>query len=126
MRRQLVYGPISDRYGRKPPLYVGFALYALGSLGCALSTSMSMLVVMRVVQALGGCAGLVISRAIVAPWAGSDARFGTNPVTVGIPLPGEPPFILDMATSAVAQGKIRVAHNKRAKIPLGKSKASVG
>jgi hydroxycarboxylate dehydrogenase B len=55
----------------------------------------------------------VISRAIVAPWGGSDARFGTNPVTVGIPLPGEPPFILDMATSAVAQGKIRVAHNKR-------------
>jgi DHA1 family bicyclomycin/chloramphenicol resistance-like MFS transporter len=62
---QLFYGPISDRYGRKPPLYVGFALYALGSLGCALSTSMSMLIVMRVVQALGGCAGLVIARAIV-------------------------------------------------------------
>lgn len=62
---QLVYGPISDRFGRKPPLYVGFALYALGSLGCALSTSMSMLVTMRVVQALGGCGGLVISRAIV-------------------------------------------------------------
>ena len=58
----------------------------------------------------------VISRAIVAPWAGSDARFGTNPVTVGIPLPGEPPFILDMATSAVAQGKIRVAHNKRERV----------
>ena len=58
----------------------------------------------------------VISRAIVAPWGGSDARFGTNPVTVGIPLPGEPPFILDMATSAVAQGKIRVAHNKRERV----------
>jgi uncharacterized oxidoreductase len=58
----------------------------------------------------------VISRAIVAPWGGSDARFGTNPVTVGIPLPGEPPFVLDMATSAVAQGKIRVAHNKREKV----------
>lgn len=54
----------------------------------------------------------VISRAIVAPYGGSDARFGTNPFTIGIPLPGEPPFILDMATSAVAQGKIRVAYNK--------------
>lgn len=54
----------------------------------------------------------VISRSIVAPYAGADARFGTNPVTIGIPIPGEPPFILDMATSAVAQGKIRVAHNK--------------
>jgi len=55
----------------------------------------------------------VISRSIVAPYGGADARFGTNPMTVGIPIPGEPPFILDMATSAVAQGKIRVAHNKR-------------
>jgi uncharacterized oxidoreductase len=59
----------------------------------------------------------VISRSIVAPYGGADARFGTNPMTVGIPIPGEPPFILDMATSAVAQGKIRVAHNKREKVP---------
>ena len=58
----------------------------------------------------------VISRSIVAPHGGADARFGTNPVTVGIPVPGEPPFILDMATSAVAQGKIRVAHNKGEKV----------
>jgi uncharacterized oxidoreductase len=58
----------------------------------------------------------VISRSIVAPYGGADARFGTNPVTIGIPIPGEPPFILDMATSAVAQGKIRVAHNKREKV----------
>jgi uncharacterized oxidoreductase len=61
----------------------------------------------------------VIARAIVAPYGGGDARFGTNPVTIGIPLPGEPPFILDMATSAVAQGKIRVAHNKRERVPEG-------
>lgn len=58
----------------------------------------------------------VISRSIVAPYGGADARFGTNPVTIGIPIPGEPPFILDMATSAVAQGKIRVAHNKGEKV----------
>jgi uncharacterized oxidoreductase len=61
----------------------------------------------------------VQSFARVAPFAGADRRFGTNPVCIGIPLPGEPPFLLDMATSAVAQGKLRVAHNKRAKIPLG-------
>ncbi len=54
----------------------------------------------------------VLSQPIVAPWAGSDARFGTNPCCIGIPLPGEPPFILDFATSVVAQGKMRVAHNK--------------
>ena len=58
----------------------------------------------------------VISRSIVAPYGGADARFGTNPMTVGIPIPNEPPFILDMATSAVAQGKIRVAHNKREQV----------
>ena len=58
----------------------------------------------------------VISRAIVAPYGGADARFGTNPVCIASPLPGEPPFLLDMATSAVAQGKIRVAHNKREKV----------
>ena len=61
----------------------------------------------------------VISRSIVAPFGGSDARFGTNPVTIGIPLPGHPPFILDMATSGVAQGKVRVAHNKGEKLPPG-------
>jgi uncharacterized oxidoreductase len=61
----------------------------------------------------------VISFARVAPYGGADGRFGTNPACIGIPLPGEPPFILDMATSAVAQGKLRVAHNKGAKIPLG-------
>jgi hydroxycarboxylate dehydrogenase B len=61
----------------------------------------------------------VQSFARVAPFAGADRRFGTNPVCIGIPLPGEAPFVLDMATSAVAQGKLRVAHNKRVKIPLG-------
>jgi uncharacterized oxidoreductase len=58
----------------------------------------------------------VISRAIVAPFGGADARFGTNPVCIAIPVPGEPPFVLDMATSAVAQGKIRVAYNKADKV----------
>jgi uncharacterized oxidoreductase len=62
----------------------------------------------------------VISHARVAPYAGRDARFGTNPCTIGVPLPGEPPFVLDFATSAVAQGKLRVAHNKGAKVPFGR------
>jgi uncharacterized oxidoreductase len=61
----------------------------------------------------------VISRSIVAPFGGSDARFGTNPCTIGIPLAGQAPFILDMATSGVAQGKVRVAHNKGEKLPPG-------
>jgi len=62
---QVFYGPLSDRFGRKPPLYVGFVLYAIGSLGCALASTMGTLTLMRVAQALGGGAGMVISRAIV-------------------------------------------------------------
>ena len=61
----------------------------------------------------------VISRSIVAPFGGTDARFGTNPVTIGVPLPDQPPFILDMATSGVAQGKVRVAYNKGQALPPG-------
>jgi hydroxycarboxylate dehydrogenase B len=59
----------------------------------------------------------VISRGIVAPHGGSDARFGTNPFTAAIPLPGREPMILDFATSVIAQGKTRVAHNKGEPVP---------
>jgi MFS transporter, DHA1 family, multidrug resistance protein len=62
---QLVYGPMSDRFGRKPPLYVALTLYVLGSLGCAWASSMQALIANRFLQALGGCAGVVIARAIV-------------------------------------------------------------
>ncbi len=61
----------------------------------------------------------VISRPIVAPYGGADARFGTNPFTAGLPLPGRPPLILDFATSVVAQGKTRVAHNKSEAVAEG-------
>lgn len=62
---QLLYGPISDRFGRKPPLYFGFAIYTVGALACAFATNMSMLMAGRVIQALGACSGLAIGRAIV-------------------------------------------------------------
>ena len=54
----------------------------------------------------------VQSRPVVAPWGGGDGRFGTNPCCIGIPLKGREPFILDFATSRVAQGKMRVAYNE--------------
>jgi uncharacterized oxidoreductase len=54
----------------------------------------------------------VLPRPIVAPYAGKSARFSTNPMCVGIPLEGQPPFLLDFATSRVAHGKVRVAYNK--------------
>lgn len=62
---QTLYGPVSDRYGRKKPLYVGLSLYAMASLGCAFAPSITALAGWRFVQALGGCAGMVITRAII-------------------------------------------------------------
>ena len=61
----------------------------------------------------------VISRPVVAPWGGTDGRFGTNPFCIGIPIRGEEAFILDVATSAVAQGKMRVAHNQGKQVKPG-------
>jgi hydroxycarboxylate dehydrogenase B len=54
----------------------------------------------------------VMARPAVAPWGGADGRFGTNPCCIGIPLAGKEPFLLDFATSRVAQGKMRVAYNE--------------
>ncbi|HET8731297.1 MAG TPA: multidrug effflux MFS transporter [Moraxellaceae bacterium] len=62
---QLVYGPLSDHTGRKPPLYVGLTLYVLASVGASLSHDIQTLVVWRFLQGMGGCAGMVISRAVV-------------------------------------------------------------
>lgn len=61
----------------------------------------------------------VLSRPVVAPWGGGDGRFGTNPCCIGVPLAGAEPFILDFATSRVAQGKMRVAHNKGERVAPG-------
>lgn len=62
---QAFYGPISDRFGRKPPLYVGLALYALAAAGCAMARSVESLMLWRFLQALGGCAGMVMARAVI-------------------------------------------------------------
>ena len=62
---QLVYGPVSDRIGRRPALLAGLGLYLVGSLVCVLAPTIEVLIGGRIVQALGGCAGMVIGRAIV-------------------------------------------------------------
>jgi MFS transporter, DHA1 family, multidrug resistance protein len=62
---QLVYGPLLERFGRKKPLYVGMAIYIVSSLGCAAASSIDSLIMFRLLQALGGCAGMVAARAIV-------------------------------------------------------------
>lgn len=62
---QLFYGPLADRFGRRPPLLAGMLLYFVSTLGCAYAPSIEAFIGFRLLQALGGCAGMVISRAII-------------------------------------------------------------
>ncbi|MBR1375658.1 MAG: multidrug effflux MFS transporter [Cardiobacteriaceae bacterium] len=62
---QLLYGPISDAYGRRKPLYLGIVLYTVASLACGLVNSVYAFIFWRFIQALGGCSGVVIARAII-------------------------------------------------------------
>lgn len=62
---QLIYGPISDRIGRKPPLYFGLCLYIVASLLCVFAQDEWSLIAARILQALGGCVGVVMARAAI-------------------------------------------------------------
>src|SRR5690348_14227707 len=71
---QAFYGPIADRFGRKPPLYFGLGIYIAASLGCALAPDVETLIALRFLQAAGGCAGTVVARAMVRDlFTGADA-----------------------------------------------------
>ncbi|MBC5772470.1 multidrug effflux MFS transporter [Pontibacter sp. KCTC 32443] len=62
---QLIYGPLVDRFGRKKPLIIGLGIFVLAALGCALAPSVEWLIGLRLLLALGGCVGMVASRAMV-------------------------------------------------------------
>jgi DHA1 family bicyclomycin/chloramphenicol resistance-like MFS transporter len=62
---QLILGPLSDTYGRRPLVLLGIVVFILGSLVCAAAPNITTLLVGRVIQAFGGCAGFVLSRAMV-------------------------------------------------------------
>src|SRR5579884_2696057 len=79
---QIVYGPLSDRHGRRPVLMAAISLYCFASLVCALSTSLPMLIGARALQALGGCGGIVLARAIVRDLY-SGARAGRELSLIG-------------------------------------------
>lgn len=61
---QLVYGPVSDRFGRRRPLLVGLAVYIVASVACGFSPTIDVLVALRFMMALGACVGMVLGRAI--------------------------------------------------------------
>ncbi len=62
---QLVSGPLSDRYGRKPVMIAGLAVYLVSGLACALAPSLDWLVAARFVQAIGCCTAVVVARAVI-------------------------------------------------------------
>ncbi|WP_298963668.1 multidrug effflux MFS transporter [uncultured Roseibium sp.] len=62
---QLFYGPLADRFGRKPPVFLGLVIFIIGSILCAMASDVSMLTLGRFVQALGAAAPMVIVRAVV-------------------------------------------------------------
>jgi DHA1 family bicyclomycin/chloramphenicol resistance-like MFS transporter len=62
---QLIYGPLSDHYGRRPLMLAGLGLYTLSALVASLAQSIEILILARIAQAFGGCAGMVITRAII-------------------------------------------------------------
>ncbi len=62
---QIVYGPMSDRYGRKPPLLVGLGIFLAGSIICAIAPTSGVLLVGRIIQGAGSCVGMVLGRAMV-------------------------------------------------------------
>jgi DHA1 family bicyclomycin/chloramphenicol resistance-like MFS transporter len=62
---QLFWGAVSDKYGRRMPVAIGLVLFVIGSAGCALSGNIETIILWRIVQALGACAGVVLARAMV-------------------------------------------------------------
>ncbi|UTO20192.1 multidrug effflux MFS transporter [Acinetobacter sp. Z1] len=84
---QLIYGPVSDRIGRKPPLYFGLTLYVIASLACVFTTNEWTLIVARIFQALGGCVGVVIARAAIRDrldMQGSAQAFSSMMIVMGL------------------------------------------
>lgn len=62
---QLLYGPLADKYGRRIPLVIGIVIFIVSSLAIALAPNIQMFNGFRFIQAIGGCSGMVISRAII-------------------------------------------------------------
>ncbi|WP_299824039.1 multidrug effflux MFS transporter [uncultured Pontibacter sp.] len=62
---QLIYGPLVDRFGRKKPLLIGLSLFIVAAVGCAFVPTVEWLIALRLLLALGGCVGMVASRAVV-------------------------------------------------------------
>ncbi|MCS7233568.1 MAG: Ldh family oxidoreductase [Synergistetes bacterium] len=95
--------------------------YGVGVVGVRNSNHLGSLAYYVIRATKAGMIGLAISNTApaMAPWGGKTPLFGTNPIAIGIPAKNKLPIVLDMATSVVARGRIRLAALKGEKIPLG-------
>ena len=98
---QLVYGPLSDRFGRKPPLLFGMALYTAASLACMLAPTIEALQWSRLLQALGGCAGIIIPRAAIRDRC--DALSAARALSLVMLVMGAAPILAPQVGSWVLQ-----------------------
>ncbi|MDD3655231.1 MAG: Ldh family oxidoreductase [Atribacterota bacterium] len=93
----------------------------IGFVGISHTNHMGMAAYYAMMAAKKGMVGIAMSNspATVAPWGGAQPMLGTNPIAIAIPAGKEYPVVLDMATSLVARGKIRLALDNKQEIPLG-------
>ena len=96
---QVLYGPLADRFGRKGPLYAGISLYTLTSAGCALAPNVQSLILLRLAEALGGCAGAVIARAVVRDLF--DAQEAARMFSLILLVMGVAPIVAPLAGGAL-------------------------
>lgn len=99
---QIFYGPLLDRFGRKPPLYFGLLLFVAATVGCIASGSVEFLIVFRFLQALGGCAAQVAAVTMVRDFFPAEER--TKVFSLLILILGASPLLAPTAGSFVAVG----------------------
>ena len=92
---QAVYGPLSDRLGRKPALHAGLLLFVGASVGCAVAGTVEVLIAFRFLQALGGCAPLVVPRAVVRDYF--DERESVRMLSMLVLVMGAAPILAPLA-----------------------------
>ena len=81
---QLIMGPLSDKFGRRPVLLAGLALMVAASIGCSLAQTLPQLIAARFLQALGGAAGMVVSRAIIRDLYSRDRISSMISLVIGV------------------------------------------
>ncbi len=104
---QLIMGPLSDRFGRRPVLLAGLALMVAASIGCSLAQTLPQLIAARFLQALGGATGMVVSRAIIRDLYSRDRISSMISLVIGV-------MMVAQMLSALAGGLLETAFGWRA------------